>query len=169
MRRAVPGALPYSTAKAAIEGLTRALAVEYGRHGIRVNALAPGSVVTERFTEYLAALTPEAATLVEREIAALHPMGRAAMSDEIASVVEFLLSAQSGFVNGATLPVDCAARPWASIRKRAEATTVIRRLVGGEYTGSEGFDSDRVVHPIGFDQHRESPLAGDQPWELLHR
>ncbi|MGW6503773.1 SDR family NAD(P)-dependent oxidoreductase [Nonomuraea angiospora] len=39
--RAVPGSLPYSTAKAATEGLTRALAVEYGRHGIRVNARGP--------------------------------------------------------------------------------------------------------------------------------
>lgn len=105
-RRAVPGALPYSTAKAAIEGLTRALAVEHGRHGIRVNAVAPGSVATERFAEYLAALPPDAATLVERDIAALHPLGRAATGDEIAAAVEFLLSADSGFINGATLPVD---------------------------------------------------------------
>ncbi|MFB7719382.1 SDR family NAD(P)-dependent oxidoreductase [Nocardia sp. NPDC056100] len=105
-KRPVSGALPYSTAKAAIGGLTRALAVEYGRHGIRVNAVAPGSVETERFTEYLAALTPDAAKLVERDIATLHPLGRAATGDEIAAAVEFLLSASGGFVNGATLPVD---------------------------------------------------------------
>ena len=42
-RAAVPGCLPYVTAKAALEGLTRALAVEYGAHGIRVNAVAPGT------------------------------------------------------------------------------------------------------------------------------
>ena len=48
----MPGALPYATAKAAIEGLTRALAVEYGPHGIRVNAVALGSVATERYAEY---------------------------------------------------------------------------------------------------------------------
>ncbi|MFB8003492.1 SDR family NAD(P)-dependent oxidoreductase [Nocardia sp. NPDC056000] len=105
-QRAVSGALPYSTAKAAIEGLTRALAVEYGRHGIRVNAVAPGSVVTERFADYLASLTPEAAQLVERDIATLHPLGRAATGDDIAAAVEYLLSMDSAFVNGATLPVD---------------------------------------------------------------
>src|SRR5204862_5489944 len=50
-RQAVPGCTPYVTAKAAIEGLTRALAVEYGPRGIRVNAVAPGSVATERYAE----------------------------------------------------------------------------------------------------------------------
>ena len=50
-RAAVPGCLPYATAKAAIEGLTRALAVDYGPHGIRVNAVAPGTIRTERYDE----------------------------------------------------------------------------------------------------------------------
>lgn len=105
-RRAVPGALPYSTAKAAIEGLTRALAVDYGRHAIRVNAVAPGSVATERYAEYLASLEPEAVASVERDMALIHPMGRVAASDEIGAAVEFLLSADGGFINGATVPVD---------------------------------------------------------------
>lgn len=105
-RRAVPGALPYSTAKAAIEGLTRALAVEYGPHGIRVNAVAPGSVATERYAEYLAGLSPDDAAAVERDMAALHPLGRVATGDEVAAAVEFLLSVDSGFINGATVPVD---------------------------------------------------------------
>ncbi|MBF6333094.1 SDR family NAD(P)-dependent oxidoreductase [Nocardia transvalensis] len=105
-RRAVPGALPYSTAKAAIEGLTRALAVEYGSHGIRVNAIAPGSVATERYSDYLAGLAPAAAASVERDMAALHPLGRVATSDEIAAAVAFLLSEEASFVNGASLPVD---------------------------------------------------------------
>src|SRR5689334_4191360 len=47
--RPVPGALPYAVAKAAVEGLTRATAVEYGPHGIRANAVALGSVATARF------------------------------------------------------------------------------------------------------------------------
>ena len=47
-QRPVPGALPYATAKSAIEGLTRALAVDYGPQAIRVNAVALGSIVTER-------------------------------------------------------------------------------------------------------------------------
>lgn len=93
--RPVPGSLPYSTAKAATEGLTRALAVEYGGRGIRVNAVAPGSVATERYEERL---TPE--------LARLHPLGRVATSAEVASVIVHLLSSDAAFVNGATIPVD---------------------------------------------------------------
>ena len=61
-QRAVRGALTYATAKAAIEGLTRALAVDLGPHRIRVNAVALGSITTSRYEGYLAALTE-----VERE------------------------------------------------------------------------------------------------------
>jgi NAD(P)-dependent dehydrogenase (short-subunit alcohol dehydrogenase family) len=105
-RRAVPGCLPYVTAKAAIEGLTRALAVEYGPHGIRVNAVAPGSVATERYAAYLAGLGPDAAAAVEAEMAELHPLGRVARADEVAGAVALLLSDDAGFITGATVPVD---------------------------------------------------------------
>ncbi|WP_345575577.1 SDR family oxidoreductase [Nonomuraea rosea] len=104
--RAVPGSLPYSTSKAAIEGLTRALAVEYGRRGVRVNAVAPGSVATERYETFLADQEPEAARAVEDQLAALHPLGRVATPAEVASVVAHLLSDDAAFVNGATIPVD---------------------------------------------------------------
>ncbi|MFB4279058.1 MULTISPECIES: SDR family NAD(P)-dependent oxidoreductase [unclassified Nonomuraea] len=104
--RAVPGSLPYSTAKAATEGLTRALAVEYGRYGIRVNAVAPGSVATERYEEFLAGQAPEDAAAVVAELARLHPLGRVAAPSEVASVVAHLLSPDAAFVNGATIPVD---------------------------------------------------------------
>ena len=62
-QRAVRGALPYATAKAAIEGLTRALAVDYGPYGIRTNAAALGSITTERHEEFLARQEP---AVVER-------------------------------------------------------------------------------------------------------
>src|SRR5919198_406807 len=67
-RRAVRGALPYATAKAAIEGLTRALAVDYGPRGIRVNAVALGSIATERYQAFLDEQAPAAAAPVQREI-----------------------------------------------------------------------------------------------------
>jgi NAD(P)-dependent dehydrogenase (short-subunit alcohol dehydrogenase family) len=97
----VRGALPYTTAKAAIEGLTRALAVDYGPQGIRTNAVALGSVATERY-ETLVGQRPE----VGAQVRALHPLGRAGHVAEIATVVALLLSPAASYVNGAIVPVD---------------------------------------------------------------
>jgi NAD(P)-dependent dehydrogenase (short-subunit alcohol dehydrogenase family) len=105
-RRAVPGSLPYATSKAAIEGLTRALAVEYGPRGIRVNAVAPGSVSTERYEWFLSQHDPAARARVEDEMAQLHPLGRVGRPEEIAAAVAYLLSNDASFINGATVPVD---------------------------------------------------------------
>jgi NAD(P)-dependent dehydrogenase (short-subunit alcohol dehydrogenase family) len=94
------------TAKAAVEGLTRALAVEYGPRGIRVNAVAPGSVDTERYAGLLASQAGDGAERIRRLMAEVHPLGRVARAGEVAAAVAWLLSDDAGFVNGATLPVD---------------------------------------------------------------
>jgi NAD(P)-dependent dehydrogenase (short-subunit alcohol dehydrogenase family) len=90
--RPVPGCLPYATAKAAIEGLTRAIAVDYGPHGIRANAVAVGSVDTGR---------PDAPAMAR--LHALHRVGKPA---EVAAVIAHLLGPDASFVSGATIAVD---------------------------------------------------------------
>jgi NAD(P)-dependent dehydrogenase (short-subunit alcohol dehydrogenase family) len=105
-QRPVRGSLPYATAKAAIEGMTRALAVDYGPAGIRVNAVALGSIATERSDAHLAGLDSTAAGAFEREIRLLQPLGRMGRADEVAATVEFLLSDAASFINGAIIPID---------------------------------------------------------------
>lgn len=100
-QRPVRGALPYATAKAAVEGLTRAAAVDHGPHGIRVNALALGSIATERSEEYRRRHPASDALM-----AALHPLGHVGSALDVAHAVSFLLSPESAFITGAVLPVD---------------------------------------------------------------
>jgi NAD(P)-dependent dehydrogenase (short-subunit alcohol dehydrogenase family) len=94
-QRPVPGALPYATAKAAIEGLTRAVAVDYGPRGIRANAVALGSIATGRI-----------GPAMERDLRALHPLGRVGAPEEVASVVAHLLGPDASYVNGAVVAID---------------------------------------------------------------
>jgi NAD(P)-dependent dehydrogenase (short-subunit alcohol dehydrogenase family) len=93
----------YGPAKFVASGLTKHLAVEWASRGIRVNAVAPGTINTERVqrlpdepggTEYLEA------------VKAAHPMGRLGEPSEVAKAILFLASDEASFITGAILPVD---------------------------------------------------------------
>ncbi|GLZ04849.1 short-chain dehydrogenase [Actinomadura sp. NBRC 104412] len=105
-QRPVRGSVSYATAKAAIEGLTRALAVDYGPQGIRTNAVALGSIATERYETYLRELEPATAARIVEEMRSLHPLGRVGRPEEVAATVAHLLSDDADFINGAIIPVD---------------------------------------------------------------
>lgn len=98
--RAVPGIVPYGSVKAALSHLVRGLAAELGTTGPRINAIAPGYIVTEMTAEMLA--RPEN----HARILARTPMGRFGQPADVTGPALFLLSDAAGFVTGHTLPVD---------------------------------------------------------------
>jgi 3-oxoacyl-[acyl-carrier protein] reductase len=97
----LPGRLAYATAKSGILGFTRTLAVEWGKDGIRVNAVAPGYVATEMVKSGFASGSLSEAALVRRT-----PLGRLAEPSEIGEVISFLLSDASSFIHGAVIKTD---------------------------------------------------------------
>ena len=94
------GLSAYNAAKGAVTNFTRALALEYGSRGVRVNAVAPSLTSTE------ATVDIEKMESVIEDFATRLPIGRAASPDEIASVIAFLASDDARFMNGAIVPVD---------------------------------------------------------------
>jgi NAD(P)-dependent dehydrogenase (short-subunit alcohol dehydrogenase family) len=97
---AVPNRAPYVTSKHAVIGLTRAMAIELGTAGIRVNAITPGMIRTP-MTESMFA-EPDG----ERRIHQAHALGREGFAPEVAAAIAFLASDDASFVTGAILPVD---------------------------------------------------------------
>jgi NAD(P)-dependent dehydrogenase (short-subunit alcohol dehydrogenase family) len=100
-RRANPALPAYGAMKRALNSLTETAAVNWARHGIRVNGITPGGTATEMIEEWEAA-TPG----IKAQINASSPMGRMAEPREVAEVAAWLLSNRAAMVNGAIIPVD---------------------------------------------------------------
>jgi 3-oxoacyl-[acyl-carrier protein] reductase len=90
----IDGSSAYATAKAAITGMTRSIALEYGRHGITCNAVLPGWIATE-------SSSPKEIRAGQRT-----PAGRPGTPDEVAACALFLASDEASYVTGAMLVVD---------------------------------------------------------------
>lgn len=90
----IDGSSAYATAKAAITGMTRSIALEYGRHGITCNAILPGWIATESSSED------------EVRAGTRTPAGRPGTPDEVAACALFLASSEASYVTGAMLVVD---------------------------------------------------------------
>ena len=97
----------YSTSKAAINGLTRAIAVDYAAEGIRANAVLPASVDTPMLRDS-ADLFRGAGTVesVIEDWGKMHPVGRVGQPEEIAELIAFLVSDKATFITGAEFKID---------------------------------------------------------------
>lgn len=96
------GASIYVASKHAVEGLTKAAAMEYAKQGIRVNAVAPAAIETDMMNRFTGGGNEEALSYMR----SLHPVGRLGRSEEIANPVLFLASDAASFITGASLNVD---------------------------------------------------------------
>ncbi len=96
----------YDASKAGLIALTRTLALDHGRDGIRVNAICPGYISTPMTEEWLKEQPDPAATL--KEVLSFHPLGRMGTVRDVADAALFLASDASAFISGTYLVVDGA-------------------------------------------------------------
>ncbi len=99
-----PGLAAYDSSKAAVLALTKTMAIDHGRSGVRVNAICPGYTETPLLQAYFdRADEPER---TKAEIEALHPVGRLGQPEDIAEAALFLASSAASFITGTYLVVD---------------------------------------------------------------
>ncbi len=97
------GGSSYNAAKGGVVILTKNMAIDYGRSGIRVNAICPGFIDTPMLQSVF---TMDGMEPIKRDITAAHQLGRFGRAEEIAAAALFLCSSDASFVTGVALPVD---------------------------------------------------------------
>jgi len=97
----IPYVIAYTASKSAVEGMTKALAVELAPHNIRVNCIAPGFIRTNMSSAALDKDPERRGRVISRT-----PMGRLGMPAEVAEAAYFLVSPEASFITGVVLPVD---------------------------------------------------------------
>lgn len=101
--RPYAGIAAYCVSKAAVDMLTRCAALDLAPHGVRVNAVNPGVVVTELHT--VTSAVADYPAFLERG-KATHPIGRVGNVEEVAALILYLLSDEAGWITGACMPID---------------------------------------------------------------
>jgi NAD(P)-dependent dehydrogenase (short-subunit alcohol dehydrogenase family) len=91
----------YVASKHAVEGLTKSLALEYGRQGVRINAVSPAAIETDMYKRFV-----DGRAGMREALANMHPIGRIGQPDEIADIVLWLCSEESSFVLGQSITAD---------------------------------------------------------------
>jgi NAD(P)-dependent dehydrogenase (short-subunit alcohol dehydrogenase family) len=104
--RTLPMSTAYVASKHAVLGVTKNAAVEYAERGIRINAVAPGGVMTPMMDREFIGMDDAQRAAAVAQISALHPMKRRGAATEIADAILFLSSDQASFITGACLSVD---------------------------------------------------------------
>ncbi|MGZ4680628.1 MAG: SDR family NAD(P)-dependent oxidoreductase, partial [Ilumatobacteraceae bacterium] len=98
------GFFPYAAAKSGLIGLTRSLALDYGPHGVRVNAVAPGFIRTRLVQDSIDRNADPAAA--ERNMVAGVALRRIGEASEVAAAIRFLVSDDASYITGTTIHID---------------------------------------------------------------
>jgi NAD(P)-dependent dehydrogenase (short-subunit alcohol dehydrogenase family) len=154
--RAFPGILAYCVSKAAVDQLTRCMALELAPKGVRVNAVNPGVVRTELHLS--SGMTPDAyAGFLERS-KTTHPLGRVGTPEEVADLILFLASPRAGWITGATMSIDggraqtCArSRTPAGASAGADLSAGPGAALSGPRPGRDRVDRGRLAPALELD------------------